>query len=91
MLAAGARERTLLEADLVLEVRDVRIGGWPAAAPDAIRVGTMADLAARDVEARRSTASPSSRTRRARGSTRSRIGSPPRSRIHRRAAPSRSS
>jgi tRNA modification GTPase len=45
-LARDVRERALLEADLVLEVRDLRRGGWPRPAPGALRVGTMLDLAA---------------------------------------------
>jgi tRNA modification GTPase len=43
-LAHDARERALLEADLVLEVRDVRTGGWPPPSGSALPVATMADL-----------------------------------------------
>jgi tRNA modification GTPase len=47
--AGAARERALGEADLVLEVRDVRRGGFPDApppgAPPALRVATFVDLA----------------------------------------------
>jgi tRNA modification GTPase len=43
--AHEARERALLEADVVLEVRDVRKRGWPPPAQDAVRVATMTDLA----------------------------------------------
>jgi tRNA modification GTPase len=48
--AHAARERALLEADLVLEVRDLRRGGWPARrpaeGPPFLCVGTFADLTA---------------------------------------------
>ncbi len=44
-LAHAARERALLEADLVLEVRDLRAAVWPASADvPFLRVGTMLDL-----------------------------------------------
>jgi tRNA modification GTPase len=46
-LARDARERALLEADLVLEVRDLSRGGWPAPEPGTLRVGTMSDLPGR--------------------------------------------
>jgi tRNA modification GTPase len=43
-LADAARERALLEADFVVEVRDVRAGGWPDPSADAVIAATMADL-----------------------------------------------